>query len=174
LRKQCFCCDFPWNAFCFSSWRRHFEGEKIMRALCWHGKRDVRVDTMPDRKIQHPCDAVIKITACAICGSDLQKAATSSVMRTWATWSSSGPRSRTSRSAIGSWSPSSLAAVSAGSAKRGCFRAAPHESQCRNRGQGDGTIARRPVRIQPYARRLFRGPGGISPSTIYLQMQARD
>jgi threonine dehydrogenase-like Zn-dependent dehydrogenase len=43
----------------------------IMRALCWHGKGDVRVDTVPDPKIQHPRDAVIKITACAICGSDL-------------------------------------------------------------------------------------------------------
>jgi threonine dehydrogenase-like Zn-dependent dehydrogenase len=42
-----------------------------MRALCWHGKGDVRVDTVPDPKIQHPRDAVIKITACAICGSDL-------------------------------------------------------------------------------------------------------
>jgi hypothetical protein len=42
-----------------------------MRALCWHGKGDVRVDTVPDPKIQHPRDAVVKITACAICGSDL-------------------------------------------------------------------------------------------------------
>jgi hypothetical protein len=42
-----------------------------MRALCWHGKSDVRVDTVPDPEIQHPRDAVIKITACAICGSDL-------------------------------------------------------------------------------------------------------
>ena len=40
-------------------------------ALCWRGKGDVRVDTVPDPKIQHPRDAVIKITACAICGSDL-------------------------------------------------------------------------------------------------------
>jgi len=42
-----------------------------MRALCWHGKGDIRVDTVPDPKIEHPRDAVIKITACAICGSDL-------------------------------------------------------------------------------------------------------
>ena len=45
--------------------------KKRMRALCWHGKGDVRVDTVPDPKIQHPRDAIIKITACAICGSDL-------------------------------------------------------------------------------------------------------
>ena len=42
-----------------------------MRAPCWHGKGDVRVDTVPDPKIQHRPDAIIKITACAICGSDL-------------------------------------------------------------------------------------------------------
>ena len=42
-----------------------------MRALCWHGKGDVRVDTVPDPKLQHPRDAIIRITACAICGSDL-------------------------------------------------------------------------------------------------------
>jgi threonine dehydrogenase-like Zn-dependent dehydrogenase len=42
-----------------------------MRALCWHGHGDVRVDTVPDPIIQHPRDAILKITACAICGSDL-------------------------------------------------------------------------------------------------------
>lgn len=43
----------------------------LMRVLCWHGKGDVRVDTVPDPKIEHPRDAVVEITACAICGSDL-------------------------------------------------------------------------------------------------------
>ncbi|AZO82037.1 hypothetical protein B5U99_00630 [Bosea sp. Tri-54] len=42
-----------------------------MRALCWHGKGDGRVDTVPDPQLQHPRDAIIKITCCAICGSDL-------------------------------------------------------------------------------------------------------
>jgi threonine dehydrogenase-like Zn-dependent dehydrogenase len=42
-----------------------------MRALRWHGKHDIRCDTVPDPKIEHPRDAVIKVTACAICGSDL-------------------------------------------------------------------------------------------------------
>src|SRR5213083_3076068 len=45
--------------------------ESSMRALAWHGKGDMRVDTVPDPKIEHPRDAIIKITACAICGSDL-------------------------------------------------------------------------------------------------------
>jgi len=42
-----------------------------MKALCWHGKGDIRYETVPDPKIQHPQDAIIKVTACAICGSDL-------------------------------------------------------------------------------------------------------
>lgn len=42
-----------------------------MRALCWHGRSDVRYDTVADPKIEDPRDVVIKVTACAICGSDL-------------------------------------------------------------------------------------------------------
>lgn len=42
-----------------------------MKALCWHGKGDIRYDTVPDPKIEHPRDAIIKVTTCAICGSDL-------------------------------------------------------------------------------------------------------
>ncbi|WP_159716059.1 zinc-dependent alcohol dehydrogenase [Geminicoccus flavidas] len=42
-----------------------------MRALCWHGKNDIRCDTVPDPKIEDPRDAIIKVTSCAICGSDL-------------------------------------------------------------------------------------------------------
>jgi threonine dehydrogenase-like Zn-dependent dehydrogenase len=42
-----------------------------MKALCWHGKSDVRYDTVDDPKIVHPRDAIIKVTSCAICGSDL-------------------------------------------------------------------------------------------------------
>ena len=43
----------------------------MMRALCWHGPKDIRCDTVPDPRIEHPRDAIIKVTACAICGSDL-------------------------------------------------------------------------------------------------------
>jgi threonine dehydrogenase-like Zn-dependent dehydrogenase len=42
-----------------------------MRALTWHGKHDVRMDTVPDPEIVNPRDAIIKITSTAICGSDL-------------------------------------------------------------------------------------------------------
>jgi threonine dehydrogenase-like Zn-dependent dehydrogenase len=42
-----------------------------MKALCWHGKHDVRCERVPDPKIEEPGDAIIEVTACAICGSDL-------------------------------------------------------------------------------------------------------
>jgi threonine dehydrogenase-like Zn-dependent dehydrogenase len=42
-----------------------------MKALCWHGTNDVRIDTVPDPRIEEPRDAIIKITSTAICGSDL-------------------------------------------------------------------------------------------------------
>ena len=42
-----------------------------MRALCWHGKEDIRFETVPDPVIQDGRDAIIKVTSCAICGSDL-------------------------------------------------------------------------------------------------------
>jgi len=42
-----------------------------VKALTWQGKRDVRVEDVPDPSIEHPSDAVIKVTSTAICGSDL-------------------------------------------------------------------------------------------------------
>jgi threonine dehydrogenase-like Zn-dependent dehydrogenase len=42
-----------------------------MKAVAWHGKRDVRVDTVPDPAIKDPTDAIVRITSTAICGSDL-------------------------------------------------------------------------------------------------------
>ncbi|MCO8626381.1 zinc-dependent alcohol dehydrogenase [Burkholderia multivorans] len=42
-----------------------------MRALRWHGKHDVRCDTVPDPIIESGRDAIVKVSACAICGSDL-------------------------------------------------------------------------------------------------------
>lgn len=43
----------------------------MMKAACWNGKKDVRVETVPDPKILNGRDAIIKITLSAICGSDL-------------------------------------------------------------------------------------------------------
>jgi threonine dehydrogenase-like Zn-dependent dehydrogenase len=42
-----------------------------MKALVWHGKQDIRCDNVPDPVIEDPKDAIIKVTSCAICGSDL-------------------------------------------------------------------------------------------------------
>lgn len=42
-----------------------------MKAVTWHGKRDVRVDTVPDPRIESPTDAVIRVTSTGVCGSDL-------------------------------------------------------------------------------------------------------
>src|SRR5690242_21918083 len=43
----------------------------LMKALTWHGPRDVRVDTVPDPRIEQPNDAIVRITSTGICGSDL-------------------------------------------------------------------------------------------------------
>jgi len=42
-----------------------------MKALVWHGKEDIRYDTVSDPAIEDSRDAIIKVTSCAICGSDL-------------------------------------------------------------------------------------------------------
>lgn len=42
-----------------------------MKAVCWHGANDVRVDNVPDPTILNPRDAILKVTATTICGSDL-------------------------------------------------------------------------------------------------------
>jgi threonine dehydrogenase-like Zn-dependent dehydrogenase len=42
-----------------------------MKAVTWHGKRDVRVDNVPDPTIQEPTDAIVRVTSTGLCGSDL-------------------------------------------------------------------------------------------------------
>lgn len=42
-----------------------------MKALCWHGTHDVRIDNVPEPKLLHPRDAIVKVARTAICGSDL-------------------------------------------------------------------------------------------------------
>lgn len=42
-----------------------------MRAVTWHGKRDVRVEEVPDPVISEPTDAIIRVTSSGLCGSDL-------------------------------------------------------------------------------------------------------
>src|SRR3954467_9436389 len=42
-----------------------------MRAVTWQGKRDVRVENVPDPAIEEPTDAIVRVTSSGICGSDL-------------------------------------------------------------------------------------------------------
>ena len=42
-----------------------------MRAATWQGRRDVRVENVPDPVIEEPTDAIIRVTSTNICGSDL-------------------------------------------------------------------------------------------------------
>ncbi len=46
-----------------------------MCAVCWHGREDMRVDTVPDPKIEQPGDVIIQVTSTCICGSDLHLSA---------------------------------------------------------------------------------------------------
>jgi threonine dehydrogenase-like Zn-dependent dehydrogenase len=70
-----------------------------MKALCWYGKQDVRVETVPDPKILNPRDAIVRITLTAICGSDLHLYngyIPTMNMSSWARLSKSAARSGTS------------------------------------------------------------------------------
>lgn len=75
-----------------------------MKAVTWHGKRDVRVEDVPDPRIEEPTDAIVRITSTNICGSDLHlyevlgafmKPATFSGTNRWGSWKKSAPVSRT-------------------------------------------------------------------------------
>src|SRR5438094_296737 len=46
-------------------------GASAMRALCWHDRHDVLVETVPEPKLINPRDAIVRVTLSAICGSDL-------------------------------------------------------------------------------------------------------
>lgn len=47
---------------------------RVMKAPCWHGKHDIRVETVPDPKVVNPRGAIVRVTSTAICGSDVQPA----------------------------------------------------------------------------------------------------
>jgi hypothetical protein len=52
-----------------SAWQQ--QRGQSMRALRWHGKHDIRCDSVPDPAIEEGRDAIVRVTSCAICGSDL-------------------------------------------------------------------------------------------------------
>src|SRR3954454_22337432 len=45
--------------------------ESMMKAVVWHGVGDIRLDEVPDPVIEQPTDAIVRLTASAICGTDL-------------------------------------------------------------------------------------------------------
>ena len=143
-----------------------------MRALCWHGKGDVRVDTVPDPKIQHPRDAIIKITACAICGSDLHLL--DGYQPTMESGDILGHENMGEVIEVGSEVtnlrigdrvvvPFTISCGQCWFCQKGlfscCDRTNPNAEMA---DQGDGPFAGRPVRLQPHARRIQRRPGRIS------------
>ncbi len=79
-----------------------------MRAVTWHGRRNVSVDTVPDPQIKEPTDAIIRVTSTNICGSDLHlyevlgafmsPGGTSSATRPWVWSKRSATRSPKSKS----------------------------------------------------------------------------
>src|SRR5687767_4867318 len=62
---------------CYPPSMRNTSGDRVVgmnvKAVTWHGKRDVRVDTVTDPTIQAPTDAIIRVTSSGICGSDLHR-----------------------------------------------------------------------------------------------------
>lgn len=72
-----------------------------MKALTYHGPHHVRVDNVPDPGIEQPDDIILRVTATAICGSDLHlyrgkipkvQHGDSLVMNLWARWWSAGAK----------------------------------------------------------------------------------
>ena len=93
-----------------------------MKAVTWQGVEDVRVEDVPDPRIEEPTDAIVRITSTAICGSDLHlyklmsriwKRAMSSATSRWGSSRRSVRRSVRSLLAIGSCCRSTLRAASA-------------------------------------------------------------
>ena len=63
---------YPSRGMCFQAQNVAGTGDLIMKALCWHGTNDIRCDSVPDPKIEDARDIILKVTSCAICGSDPQ------------------------------------------------------------------------------------------------------
>lgn len=113
----------------------------------------MRVDTVPDAKIEHPRDAVIRITACAICGSDLHLL--DGDQPTMESGDIAGHETlgvvMEVGSAVSNRKVGDRVVVPFTISCRPVFRLRPDQPQGTSGGQGDGPLARRPVRLQPHA-----------------------
>ena len=69
---QRLCAAERWTAWAYELLQQRSTPEELtVKALTWHGKHDIRCERVDDPVIEHPRDAIIKVSACAICGSDL-------------------------------------------------------------------------------------------------------
>ena len=143
-----------------------------MKALTWHGKNDMRCETVPDPKIEHPRDAIIKVTACAICGSDLHifdgvipqmKSGTSSGHETMGEVVEVGSRIHKPESGDRVVVPFTIACGECFFCKHGYFSGCERTNpRPRESGQAVGQFARGPIRLFASSRRLCRRTGRIS------------
>jgi D-arabinose 1-dehydrogenase-like Zn-dependent alcohol dehydrogenase len=115
-----------------------------VRALTWQGKRDVRVETVPDPGIEQPTDAIVRITSTAICGWDLHLYEILSPFLTpgdmlghepMGSWRRSAPTCGRSGRGVAWWCRSPSPAAAAGCARGVCSRSA---RQLRSGTQGRG------------------------------------
>ena len=147
-----------------------------MKALTWHGKNDIRCETVPDPKIQDGRDAIIKVTACAICGSDLHLF--DGVMPSMEKGDVLGHETMGEVVEVGSENkklkvgdrvvvPFTISCGECFFCKKGffsgCERSNPKPQDGR---EALGPFAGRPVRLLAHAGRLCRRPGRISARTL--------
>ena len=147
-----------------------------MKALTWHGKGDMRCESVPDPKIEHPRDAIIKVTACAICGSDLHifdgvipgmKHGDVLGHETMGEVVEVGAENKKLKVGDRVVVPFTIACGECFFCKRGffsgCERSNPDHAEGR---EAVGPFAGRPVRLFASARRLCRRSGGISARAL--------
>ena len=105
-----------------------------MKAMTYRGPYKVRIEEKDIPAIEHPNDAIVKVTRAAICGSDLHlyhgmmmpdtRVGMTFGHESSASWSPWAHRCRTSRREIGSWCRSTCFAEAASSAREACTRTA--------------------------------------------------
>ena len=146
--------------------------EDRMKALAYNGKGDMRCDTVPDPKIEHPRDAIIKVTACAICGSDLHifdgvipgmERGDILAMRVGAKWAKSAGRTKHWKLATG-WSCPSPSPAANASFASAAF--SPAASAREKRPRNCGAIRLPACSVTPSSRRIRGWTSGISPRAL--------
>jgi threonine dehydrogenase-like Zn-dependent dehydrogenase len=137
-----------------------------MKALTWHGKGDMRCESVPHPRIEHPRDAIIKVTACAICGSDLHiydgvipSMEKGDVLghETMGEVVEVGNENKELKTGDRVVVPFTIACGECFFCKRGYFSGCAHQSQRREGEETVRQLARRSFRLFPHDRRLHGG-----------------